>query len=245
LACSDRRKQDQTRFRGMCNRVGPPFGVPSRFAGRLVAMLCQNRLKAGHQTNASTQSNHRERSVARPGRRQFASNYFNFMRRPFTEQPLFERLRPGGQIPDVSRPRIFQAAQGGMAREILLARFGTKLADSGFNLPLQIHQPPSPIIDTHPDDSGRAGIGEKADTLGAQGQGPGILANSAGRFLQIFDAIRRDIAQEPEREMKLIRPGPAGHVARHERLQFLLDADDFIPDRLRDGNCHKQPERGG
>ena len=45
--------------------------------------------------------------------------------------------------------------------------------------------------------------------------------------------------------MKLIRSGPACHVARHERLQFLLDADDFIPDRLRDGNRHKQPERGG
>jgi hypothetical protein len=132
-----------------------------------------------------------------------------------------------------------------MAREILLARFGTELADSDFNLLLQTHQAPFPVVDSHPDDPGRTGIREKTDALCAQGQGPDNPANGAGRFLQIFDAIRWNIAQKPEREMKLIRPGPAGHVARHERLQFLLDADDFIPNRLRDGNRHKQPERGG
>jgi len=129
-----------------------------------------------------------------------------------------------------------------MAREILLARFGTELADSGFNLLLQTHQPSFTIVDSHPDDPGRAGIREKTDALGAQGQGPGIPANGTGRFLQIFDAIRWNIAQEPEREMKLIRPGPAGHIARHERLQFLLDADDFIPDRLRNRNRNEQSE---
>ena len=132
-----------------------------------------------------------------------------------------------------------------MTREILLARFGSERADSGFNLLLQIHQPPCPVIDTHPDDPGRAGIREKTDALGAQGQRPGIPANGTDRFLQIFDAIRWNIAQKPECEMKLIRPGPAGHVARHERLQFLLNTDDFIPDRLRDGNRHEQPEMVG
>jgi hypothetical protein len=129
-----------------------------------------------------------------------------------------------------------------MAREILFARFGTERADSGFNLLLQIHQAPFPVIDTHPDDPGRAGIREKANTFGTQGHGPGVPANGIDRLFQVFDAIRRDIAQEPEREMKLIRPGPAGHVARHERLQFLLDANYFIPDRLRDGNRDEESE---
>jgi hypothetical protein len=129
-----------------------------------------------------------------------------------------------------------------MAREILLARFGTERADSGFNLLLQTHQAPFPVIDTHPDDPGRTRIREKADAFGAQGQGSGIPANGTDRLLQAFDAIRWNIAQEPKREMKLIRPGPAGHIARHERLQFLLDADDFIPDRLRNRNRDEQPE---
>jgi hypothetical protein len=173
--------------------------------------------------------------VARPERGQFASDDFNFMRRPFAEQPLFERLRPDGQVPDISRHRIFQTTQSGMAREILLARLGTEPSDSGFNLFLQIHQPPCPVIDSDPD-PGRTEIREKADAFGAQGQGPGIPANGIDRLLQIFDAIRQNIAQKPEREMKLIRPGPAGHGARHERLQFLLDTDNFIPDRLRNWN---------
>ena len=124
-------------------------------------------------------------------------------------------------------------------------RFPTERADGGFNLSLQIPQAPFPVVDSHPDDPGRTGVGKKTDALGAQGQGPGIPANGASRFLQVFDAIRWNIAQEPEREMKLIRPGPASHVARHERLQFLLDADDFIPNRFRDGNRHKQPEMAG
>ena len=167
------------------------------------------------------------------------------MRRPFAEQPLFERLRPGSQVPDIGWPRIFQAAQRGMAREILFARFRSEGADRGFNLSLQIHQAPFPVVDSHPDDPGRTGFGKKTDALGAQGQGPDIPANGTDRFLQVFDVIRRDIAQEPEREMKLIRPGPAGHVARHERLQLLLDADDFIPNQLRNRNRNEQSERGG
>jgi hypothetical protein len=130
-----------------------------------------------------------------------------------------------------------------MSHEILFARFGTERADGGFNLSLQIHQAPFPVVDSHPDDPGRAGIREKADALGAQEQGPCIPANDTDRFFKIFDAIRWNIAQKPEREMKLIRPGPAGHVARHERLQFLLDADDFIPNRLLNRNRNEQSEQ--
>jgi hypothetical protein len=127
-----------------------------------------------------------------------------------------------------------------MAREILFARFRGERADCGFNLFLQIHQVPFPVIDSHPDDAGRTRIREKADAFGAQGQRSAIPANGTGRFLQVLDAIRWNIAQEPEREMKLIRPRPAGHVALHERLQFQLEADDFIPDRLRNWNCNEQ-----
>jgi hypothetical protein len=165
------------------------------------------------------------------------------MRRPFAEQPLFERLRPGGQVPGIGWPRIFQAAQRSMAREILFARFGTERADRGFNLLLQIQQAPFPVVDSDPDDPGRAGIRKKTDALGAQEQGPDIPANGADQLLQVFDAIRWNIAQEPEREMKLIRPGPADHVAGHERLQFLLDADDFTPNRLRNWNRNEQSEQ--
>jgi hypothetical protein len=181
----------------------------------------------------------RERSVACTGREQFASDDFNFLRRPIAEPPLFERLRPGGQVPGIGWPRIFQAAQRDVARKILFTRFEAEWADSGFNLPLQIHQPPCSVMDPHPDDPGRAGIREEPDSFGAQGQGPGIPANSPDRCFQIFNAIRRNIAQEPEREMKLIWPGPAGYGARHERLQFLLDAEDFIPDRYRNRNCNE------
>jgi hypothetical protein len=59
--------------------------------------------------------------VARSDWRQFASDYFHFMRRPFAEQPLFERPHPGGQVPGIVWPRIFQAAKRDMAREILFA----------------------------------------------------------------------------------------------------------------------------
>ena len=128
--------------------------------------------------------------MVRPDRGQFAPDYFNFIRGPFTEQPFFEQLRPGGQVPGIGWPRIFQAAQRDMAREILFARFRTERADSGFNLLLQIHQAPFPVVDSHPDDPGRAGIREKTDAFGAQRQGPGIPANGPDRFLQIFDAIR-------------------------------------------------------
>jgi hypothetical protein len=88
-------------------------------------------------------------------------------------------------------------------------------------------------------------VGEKADAFSTQRQGPGAPANGIDRFFQGFEAARQNIAQEPEREMKLIRPGPASHLAGYKRLQFLLDADDFIPDRTGDGNCHKQPEMIG
>jgi hypothetical protein len=132
-----------------------------------------------------------------------------------------------------------------MAREILFARFRSERADCGFNLLLQIRQAPCPVIDSRPDDPGRTGVGEKPDAFGAQGQGPAIPANGTDRLIQSFDTVRRNIAEEPEREMKLIRPGPVGHGASHERLQFLLEADDFIPDQTGDGNCHKQPEMVG
>ena len=132
-----------------------------------------------------------------------------------------------------------------MAREILLARFRTEWTDGGFNLPLQIHQAPFAIIDSHPDDPGQARVGEKPDAFGAQRQGPGVSTNSADGLLQSFDTIRRDSAEEPQREMKLVGPGPASHVAWYKRLQFLLNTDDFVPDRTGKGNRHKQPEWNG
>ena len=46
-----------------------------------------------------SQPERREQTMTRPGRGQFAPDYFNLVRRPFAEQPLFERLRPGGQVP--------------------------------------------------------------------------------------------------------------------------------------------------
>ena len=92
-----------------------------------------------------------------------------------------------------------------MTCEILFARLGTELADCGFNPFLQINQQPFFIINANPDDPGRMRVREKADAFSAQLQWLGAPANGVDQFLQLFQTGHGNIAQEPEREMELIR----------------------------------------
>ena len=45
--------------------------------------------------------------------------------------------------------------------------------------------------------------------------------------------------------MKLINAGPAGHLRLHQRLQFMLEANDLIPDRLRQSQRNKKAPMPG
>ena len=129
-----------------------------------------------------------------------------------------------------------------MSRKILFARFHSEWPDRGFNLFLQINQQPFLITNSNPDDPGRMRVREKADALSAHLQWPGAPANGVDRFLQLFQTVHVNIAQKPEREMELIRSGPTSCATRRQRLHFLLNADDFIPNRLRNRNRNEQSE---
>ncbi len=164
------------------------------------------------------------------------------MRRPFAEQAVFNRLRVSRQFSGVGWFQIFQASQGHMSRKILFARFRSEWPDHVLNPFLQINQQPCLIINSNPDDLGRMRVREKADALSAHLQWLGAPANGVDRFLQLFQTGHGDIAQKPECEMKLIRPGPASRATRRQRLHFPLNMDDFIPNRVRYRNRNEQPE---
>ena len=129
-----------------------------------------------------------------------------------------------------------------MSRKILFARFRGEWPDRGFNPFLQFNQQPFLVENSNPDDPRRMRVRKKADALGAQLQWPGAPANGVDRFLQFFQTGKGNIAQKPECEMKLIRPRPASRGAWYKRLQFQLNADYFIPNRLWNRNRDEQSE---
>ena len=164
------------------------------------------------------------------------------MRRPFAKRPVFNRLRVSRQFSGVGWFQFFQASQSRMSRKMSRARFRSKWLDSGFNPFLQINQQPFLIINSNPDDSRRMRVREKADAFSAHLQWLGAPANGIDRFLQLFQTGHGNIAQKPERQMKLIRSGPASRARRRQSLHFPLNADDFIPNRFRNRNRNEQPE---
>ena len=165
-----------------------------------------------------TQPEYHESSVTRPGRGQFAPDDFNFVGCPFAERPVFNRLRMSRQFSGVGWVQIFPAPQCHMSRKILFARFRGKWLDRSLNPFLQINQQPFLIINSNPDDPGRMRVRKKSDAFGAQLQWPGAPANSVDRFLQLFQTGHGNIAQKPEREMKLIRLGPTNRATRRQKL---------------------------
>ena len=96
------------------------------------------------------------------------------------------------------------------------------------------------VVDANPNDPWRAGTGKKTNAERAQRQRWHASTSRTNRVLQVRDAAGCDVAKKPERQMELFRLRPANRTVRREGLQFILNTNHFLPNRIRHWNRHKE-----
>ncbi len=124
-------------------------------------------------------------------------------------------------------------------------RPGRERLNRTFNFLLESQQTVLAVVDANPDDARRTGVWEKTDTLRQQMKGVDLGTNSAEGCLQAGDMLEWNIAEKPEREMKLLRFCPADRTTRNQRLQFALNPKQFRAYASRNCYRHKQPAAFG
>src|SRR5215831_20430829 len=138
---------------------------------------------------------------------------------------------------------FFETPQSNMSRKSFSTPFYRVGLDGAFNFLLKCPQTILLVIDADPNDTRRTGIRKEADPLRAQMQWRRPGTGCANGFPQAGDLRGGNVAEEPEREMKLFWFRPSDHITRHQSLQFALNANHFLAYRARDCIATKSRKR--
>jgi hypothetical protein len=129
-----------------------------------------------------------------------------------------------------------------MAGERFVGSFAGEPGSCFVDDTLQQKQALAPFLDVRPYHTRTTQSGKRADSAGAQLQDAKSLAGEAHRSAQILEAIRFNVAEELQRDVELLGPGPSEGFPGQRVAEFVLRPCDLVLHGFGEPNGNEYPD---